>query len=106
MLLGAPGIATNGAFLLLVSNKKLLGAKGIATSNKCLTTRNKKLVVTSYCPCGASALGSGVPALGSVSIHFRQVSTAWCSVSLASSGAPGERHCNALCDGAYVVNCY
>ena len=30
------------------SNKKLLGARGIATSNKCIATSNKKLLVAMH----------------------------------------------------------
>ena len=37
------GREPNGLLALLLGNKKLLGAKGIASSNKCLTSSNKKL---------------------------------------------------------------
>ena len=42
-LLGAPGLTTRSKKLVA---RTLLGTKGIASSNKCLTSSNKKLLVT------------------------------------------------------------
>ena len=43
---GCKKVQKKGGLMTLTSNKKLLGAPGIATSNKGLTTRSKKQLVT------------------------------------------------------------
>ena len=50
--IGAPGLTTRSNVRYI----SLLGAKGLATSNKCLTSSNKKLLVTSASLLVTSAL--------------------------------------------------